>query len=332
VEPSKFPFITVCMPVRNEERFIAGTINELLQQNYPGHLYEIIVADGDSTDRTKNIVLEIAKEHPQVKLLPNPGKLPSSGRNVGFKNGKGEVFLVVDGHCKIPSTTLLKDIADCFAKSGAQVLGRPQPLDPPDLTVFQQAVALARSSKIGHGADSLIYSDYEGFVSPVSHGAVYKKEIFEKVGYVDENFDACEDVEFNYRVEQAGFTCFMSPKLAVKYYPRESLKGLFLQMSRYGKGRFKLVKKHFACLTIPLLVPPLFVLSLFVFAALAFFSWFFAYTFGLITAAYLALIIGVAISIAKKDGRQYLFFLVPIFVAIHIGLGWGFLKQLIFHK
>ena len=285
------PFITVVVPVRNEERFIAGTINELLAQDYPKDRFEIIVADGESSDRTKEIVAGISGTHPQVRLFDNPRRLSSAGRNVGFKNGRGYIFLVVDGHCHIGHDQLFKNIAACFEKSGAQCLGRPQPLDPPGLSDFQRAVALARASRIGHGGDSLIYSDHEGFVSPVSHGAVYKREVFGKIGYVDETFDVCEDVDFNYRVEKAGFKTYMSPSIAIKYYPRESLAALWRQMVRYGKGRYQFLRKHPETFSIMGMVPVVLVAGLFLLPVLGLVHSPFFSLFGIIYGFYLLTIL-----------------------------------------
>ena len=147
------PFITVVMPVRNEARFIVATLGQLLGQEYPPDRYEILVADGMSDDGTQAIVQEIAASNPQVRLLENSKRLSSAGRNVGFRNGIGVYFLVVDGHCFIPDNQLFNNMVDCFVKSGADCLGRPQTLDPPGLTHFQTAVALARESRLGHGGD-----------------------------------------------------------------------------------------------------------------------------------------------------------------------------------
>ena len=111
---SQFPFITVAMPVRNEENFIGGTLKELLQQDYPSDRFEIIVADGESTDETRKVVETIAHNYPQVVLWSNPGRLPSSGRNVGFRRGKGDIFVVIDGHCRINNDHFFRNIIDCF--------------------------------------------------------------------------------------------------------------------------------------------------------------------------------------------------------------------------
>jgi len=224
---------------------------------------------------------------------------------------------------------MLKNIVTCFEKSGADCLGRPQPLNPPDISNFQQAVALARQSRIGHGGDSLIYSDFEGFVSPVSHGAVYKRHVFDIIGYVDESFDACEDVEFNFRVEQAGFRTYMSPSIAVKYYPRQSLRALFSQMTRYGKGRFALTKKHPQSLSLNSLIPPTFVLALALIPLFFFTNNDLGLIWILFLCVYLLLILCASVSICWKHRFFYFHYLVPVFIAIHLGLGYGFISELL---
>lgn len=323
------PFITVCIPVRNEKRFIRGTIGQILSQDYPHDRYEIIVADGESSDGTGEIVRLISAQRANVILFNNSKRLSSAGRNIGFKNGKGDIFLVVDGHCYIGNDKLFKNIVACFEKSGAQCLGRPQPLDPPGISGFQKAVALARGSRIGHGGDSLIYSNHEGFVRPVSHGAVYKREVFEKVGYVDEDFDVCEDVEFNYRVEKAGFQTYMSPSIAVKYYPRENLSSLWHQMLRYGKGRFQLLQKHPETFSFLGLAPVSIVVGLFLMLTLGWIhpvlSIFFAFAYGL----YLLVVFATSIKIALRVGLSYLRYLPTIYLVIHFGLGFGFMYNFI---
>lgn len=328
------PFITITIPVRNESRFIHDTLLQLINQDYPSEFFEIIVSDGMSDDGTREIVQDLAQKHQNILLMDNTKRLSSAGRNVGFKSGRGDYFLVVDGHCYIPDNQLLRNVADCFEKSGADCLGRPQPLDPPGLTDFQKSVALARASRLGHGGDSLIFGEYEGFASPVSNGAAYKREVFEQVGYVDEDFDAAEDVEFNYRVEQAGFKCYTSPKLTIRYYPRENLKGLFRQMTRYGKGRRKFTSKHPQALTLNQLVPVAFTAGLLCLLCSLFLYLFTGVYLPLILTAlpyflYLVLVVAEAIRIAFKCGVKYAVPIPAIIFVIHFGLGWGFAKQLL---
>lgn len=338
---NSLPFITVVMPVRNESKHIRLALDQILNQDYFAENFEIIVADGVSDDETGLIVQHLATSNPQIKYFLNPGRLPSSGRNIGFKNGKGDIFVVLDGHIHIPDNQYLKNIAVSFEVSGADCLGRPQPLNPPGISPFQTGVAYARSSRIGHSQDSLIFNQSEGFVSPVSNGFAYIKKIFEKIGYVDENFDACEDLEFNYRVEKAGFKCFMSPKLMVKYFPRTNLVELFRQMRRYGQGRYKFINKHKEAFDLNQAIPSIFVGGFFSFLGLGLFNWglspnnqnnnaFYAfYLLAVVYGIYLLVIIVETIRISFKNRFLYFFLLPIIFFAIHVGLGWGFLQEFI---
>lgn len=326
----QLPFITAVMPVLDEASHIRATLEQLLGQDYPRDRFEIIVADGGSRDGTTGIVEELSRLNPCLRLADNPGRRSSAGRNVGFRLGRGDYFLVVDGHCHIPGRDLFLHVAGIFSRSGADCLGRPQPLDPPGLDGFQKAVAVARASRLGHGADSLIYADHEGFASPVSNGAAYRREVFERIGYVDESFDACEDVEFNWRAEQAGLSCYMSPRLTVKYYPRDTLGGLWRQMARYGRGRFRLFRKHPATLSAGTLIPPLFVIGLAAcLAGLALSvlagSRSAALAFSVPPLSYAALVLAWAAAIAAKHGLRVARHLPAVFFTIHAGLGTGFL-------
>ena len=59
---------------------------------------------------------------------------------------------------------------------------------------------------------------------PQSVAIAYRREVFERVGLFDESFDACEDVEFNHRIARAGLTCYFTPRVQVRYFPRDSVR------------------------------------------------------------------------------------------------------------
>jgi succinoglycan biosynthesis protein ExoA len=258
----EIPFISVIVPVRNEERFLTATLTQILEQDYPPDRFEILVADGRSTDRTRDLVAEFQQHHANLRLLDNPGWLSSAGRNAAIRAARGEVILLIDGHCRIEGRRHLREVASAFARSGADCLGRPQPLDVGGATGLQQAVALARSSPLGHHPDSEIYSGHEGFVAPESVAVAYRRPVFDRVGLFDEAFDACEDVELNHRVARAGLRCFFTPRIAVHYQPRATLGGLFRQMVRYGRGRVRLLRKHPGTFGLLGFVPALFLAGL----------------------------------------------------------------------
>lgn len=326
---SEVPFISVVLPVRNEERFLGSTVAQLQGQDYPDDRVEILVCDGMSDDGTRNLVERIALSDSRVRLLDNPGFRSSSGRNVGFRAARGEIALVIDGHVKLYDDRLLKNVARLFRESDAACLGRPQRLLATEPGGWSESIALARASWLGHGADSLIYSDYEGFAPAASMGAAYRSWVFERVGYVDESFDACEDLEFNTRLDQAGLRCFTSPDVGVGYFARDSLRGLWRQLHRYGFGRFKYLVRHPASFSVNQLLPAALVLGL---AGLPLAAWL-SRTLGWIGAGvvafYLALVLLESFRLARRSGWNHLPRLTAIFPTIHLALGTGFLASLL---
>ena len=324
-EESKY-LLAIVMPVRNEEKFLGQTLDQIYLQDFPMNKIEIVIADGFSTDKTRAIAEAFKGRFGSIKILDNPGKIPSSGRNVGVKNSTAPYILILDGHTFIPSKNFLSDIIETFQTTNADCLCRPQPLLPPDINEFQKSIALCRGSVLGHNPGSEIYAEFDGEVDPTSSGAMYRREVFNKIGYFDEQFDACEDVEFNHRVKTAGLKSYLSQKLTVLYYPRDSIQGLWKQMNRYGMGRFKFAKKHnifspvqwFAGLAVLIFAMGL-VLSLI--------SPTIYDMFRPATAFYLLIILVFSFFLALKEKHiGCLLYGILIFPTIHFGLGYGFLK------
>jgi succinoglycan biosynthesis protein ExoA len=312
--------LTVVVPVHNEERYIARTIQYLLDQDYPHEKLEILVGVADSDDQTSKVVQSIAARERRVKFFHNPHGLSCGARTLGAQMAAGEIILYVDGHVYIDNDQLFRNTVRLMDEKDVSILSRPQFLDTPDNSFFQRAVSLARKSPVGHGPDSTIYSTEEMYVDPSSSGACYRREVFDRVGYFDLSFDACEDVEFNYRCARAGLRSFTSMKAAVYYYPRSSLRSLFQQMCRYGSGRFRLARKHPGTLLtagMPLL------------GLLCFFWPFLLYPFLAASIAYVAALSLSSIVIARRHGWDYLPVLCLIYPAIHFGLGWGFIREIL---
>lgn len=322
-----YPKISVVIPIRNEALYIARTIRYLLDQDYPRDRLELLVVVGDSDDNTAEIVQGIAAQDARVRYIYNPKTFSSSARNMGARVGTGEVITYVDGHTYIDNDQLLKNTARLMQEKEVAVLSRPQFLETPDNTTFQKAVALARRSLIGHGLDSTIYTEKDMYVNPASSGATYRREVFDRVGWFDEHFDASEDYEFNYRVAAAGYKAFTSLKLAVYYYPRKSLGALFKQMARYGTGRMRLARKHPTTLGIGTLMPVLFTLGLVLLPLAALFSIWSLYVWALAYGAYLVAVLASALLISVRHGLVYLALVPPIYFIIHLGLGYGFLRE-----
>ena len=352
---AKLPRVSVVMPIRNEEAYIYHTLNQVLRQETawvePGDNqreieFEVLVVDGCSTDQTPAIVAEFAAENPRVRLLNNPGKLSSFARNVGVENSTGDYVVIIDGHCEIPSQTYLVDLVRAFERTGADCLGRPQPLDVTHASNLQKAIAAARNSRLGHHPDSFIYSKVEIPVPAISVAVADRREVFDVVGIFDTRFDACEDCEFNHRIDQFGLSCFLVPELAIKYQPRNSLRSLFYQLARYGRGRVRLFRKHPKSFSVTALVPALFFLGVVIGPAICWsFSPLWYVYFGVIAIYLLAIAAFPVVSSSRpsddvqgsneaKDinevkGRNIkaLAMMPLVYLTIHLGSAWGVIRQ-----
>ncbi|MCK4783093.1 MAG: glycosyltransferase [Desulfobacteraceae bacterium] len=329
-------YLSIVVPIRNEEKFILENLRQLVRQEYSKDRYEILVVDGMSTDSTAKEVQEFIAVHPDIniKFLENPGILSSRARNVGVRNAHGKIIAFIDGHVYIPDDQLFVNIEKSVTANNAIALARPQHLDVPVLDKNSKAywIAVSRKTWLGHSTKSFIYGEHEGFVDPTSSGFAYHRSVFDKVGYFDESFDAAEDVEFNYRVKQAGIMAYTSHKLLVYYYPREHFLALFKQQTRYGEGRARFVKKHPQSFSIETLVPVA-VFVFFMFFPLAVIIQRPAWVF-LIVVCLAFLYWGILLATAIKETLQWKRFWPVLLVSFgiwvtHMGLGWGFLKTII---
>jgi succinoglycan biosynthesis protein ExoA len=318
------PFISVIVPVRNEAAFLADTLQQLLDQRYDPTRFEVIVADGRSTDDTRAIVAALQARYPQLRLLDNPRRWSSAGRNAAVRAARGDIVLLIDGHCQLKNPYYLQNVADAFAESSADSIGRPQPLDVSGAKRMQRAIAAARASRLGHHPGSHIYSGRAGYVPPQSVAIAYRRSVFDAVGLFDERFDACEDVEFNHRVAQAGLTCWFSPRVRVHYHPRASLPGLFRQMVRYGRGRIRLLRKHPETFSLSCFLPALFLAGIVIGPLLAFTSSLLVLLYAVVLGIYGAILLSFSIALCVCEQDAALLPLFPlVFLTIHAGAGAG---------
>jgi len=332
-------YLSVVIPVRNEGKHLTDTLDSLINQDYPSDKFELIIVDGMSEDNTRTIVENFMESHKtyKIKLLNNPGIWSSRARNIGIKEAVGKLIAVIDGHVYIPDDQLFNNMERSKEENNALCLARPAPLDVPGLKTGKAYwIAVARKTWLGHSKNSLIYSDHEGFVDPMSSGFAYDRSVFEKVGYFDESFDAAEDVEFNFRLKKAGIFAFTSPHFTIFSYPRESLYSLFRQQVRYGVGRARFAIKHPQGFSREAYLPTFIFLGhllLPVLMVLLKYSKYFGLLLFMLFLFYWILLLhtGMRIAIRKKFFWPGFYISVAIWI-IHVGLGWGFFKEKILGK
>jgi len=327
-DETRLLFVSVILPVRNEAQFIQRVLTELVEQDYDPRCFEVIVVDGESTDDTPTLVGKFAEQHSNVRLLRNPRRWSSAARNIGIRAARGDVVVIVDGHCEIGDDQFLTKLATAFVTSRADCLGRPQPLDVSQANILQRAIAAARSSRLGHHPESYVYASKSQFVPAKSVAAAYRRSVFETVGYFDESFDACEDYEFNHRTDLAGLRCYFTPEVAVRYVPRGSLLSLFRQLIRYGRGRIRLLRKHPGSASISTFIPAAFVLGLALGLPLSFISpWLAAGYVGTLL-LYIAIVLSCSLQVALRSANLHLLAWLPlVFPVVHVGAGVGLLIE-----
>ncbi len=332
-------YLSVVIPIRNEEEFILDTLKSLINQDYPKERYELIIVDGHSTDKTCDIVKDFILNHndAQIYLHDNPGLLSSRARNIGAKKARGKLIAVIDGHVHIPNNKLFSNMEKLKEKTGAMCLSRPAPLDVPGISENSTAywIAASRKSWIGHSRNSFIYSDFEGFIDPMSSGFAYDSSVFQTIGNFDENFDAAEDVEFHFRLKDAGIEAYTSPEFLIYSYPRESIKSLFIQQLRYGFGRGRLVWKHRKAFTKETMIPSLlfiFFVSSPLFAITFTKILFLSIPYILFFSLYWLILLGTGLFVSLKKKKIFPGILIALSIWVtHMGLGWGFIKAIYYN-
>lgn len=94
------PLVTVTMPARNEEKYIARAIESVINQTYSK--LEILIINDNSTDKTGDIIKRYAVKDKRIKYLEGNGTGVADARNILFSEAKGE-FIVnadADDYCK----------------------------------------------------------------------------------------------------------------------------------------------------------------------------------------------------------------------------------------
>ncbi len=323
------PFVSVIIPVRNERAMLPRLLDQLLAQNYPPDCYEILVVDGRSTDGTPDLVRRrFSGRATSIRVLDNPKLHSSAGRNIGLRAAHGDIILFLNGHCAVPSRNLIEDSVALLQRTRVGCLCRPHPLLAPAATDTGEVIAQARASWLGH--DPLPCDpSHSGLIDPVRGGATYRRELFERIGLFDESFDACEDLDLNTRVRQAGITAFADPRLTVHDQPRAHVGLLFRDMQRQGRARLRLMTRHRGCFSPAWLAP----LALLLLPVVAFAWWLLpALAAAILTVPLAAFAFAVALAslqLGARFGAGYAWRAPGIFAAIWLGLGCGLLLELL---
>jgi succinoglycan biosynthesis protein ExoA len=321
------PTVTVIMPVRNEEGFIARSLGAVLGQSYPAELVQVLVADGMSEDRTREIVDGLARARPAatVEIVDNPGGIVPTGFNAALDRAKGDVIVRVDGHTVI-APDYVEACVEALAASGADAVGGR--MDAQGSGPVGTAIALATSSRFGVGDARFHYATGEHWVDTVYLGA-WRRELFARVGRFDPEMVRNQDDEFSYRLRAAGGRLLLTDRIRSRYHSRGSLRTVFRQYRQYGFWKVRVLQKHPKQMSARQFVPPLFVAALAAGAVLAPASRSARRGLAGLVGAYAVAALAASVAVAHRHGWRHLPVLPAAFAAIHVGYGSGFLAGLV---
>lgn len=256
---SQAPSVSVIVPVRNEIRHIEACIRALLEQVDPPERYEVLAVDGISDDGTRELLAEIAREDPRLRVLDNPRKIVSTGLNLAIEEAVGDVIIRVDGH-----TTVARDFVranlNLFAEH-PEAWSVGGPIAHRGITRTARSIAAAMSSAIGVGGASHRFESYEGYAEGTAFPA-FRSWVFDRIGRFDESLVRNQDDELNFRITLAGGKIFISPRVKHQYFVRGSYRALFSQYMQYAYWKIEVTRKHKRIIAVRHLAPGVFIVAL----------------------------------------------------------------------
>ena len=309
--------VLAVIPCLNEKAHLPGLLDQLLADPI---IDLIVVADGGSTDGSRELVETRLAGEPRLRLMHNTARIQSAGVNCAVRQFGDDYdwLLRVDAHCLYPdlyASTLLA----AAAESGAQSV--VVPMVTRSNGGFQTAAATAQNSVIGTGGSPHRHLKNGQFVNH-GHHALMDINRFRAVGGYCEAMPCNEDAELDHRLVAAGALIWLDPRAAIDYFPRRDPIALARQYFRYGVGRARNIRRHSLRPAmrqlIPLLVPAAALLAILAF-------WHPVFALPLMIWSIATIVAGVFIGLRAKSGWAMLSGVAA--AIMHFGWGCGFLRE-----
>ncbi|MBU1798022.1 MAG: glycosyltransferase family 2 protein, partial [Bacteroidetes bacterium] len=211
--------ISILLPTHNEELFIEKSLNSLLKNDYDKNMFEILVIDGMSTDKTLEITNRKHINDSRIKIISNDKIIFPAAINLGIKHAKGDIIVIVGAHAKYPKN-YLTECVNGLNKYKADNVGGILETRSLKTTTLSKLIIASLSSSFGVGNSTFRVGSAEAIEVDTVFGGCYRKEVFDKYGNFNENLISSSDMEFNKRITKAGAKIILLPWIKVIYYTR----------------------------------------------------------------------------------------------------------------
>jgi len=221
--PTPTKTVAVIIPCYNEESYVARCLDSILSNDYDARYLDIVVVDGMSNDKTREIVTKYAQRYPHIRLLDNRKKNKPAALNLAINETDSEVVMRIDAHA-IYEESYISKLVSGLDNFDADNIGGIRETDLGRST-WQGAVGIAISHPFAAG--NAVYrtgvkSPSPRLVDTVFCGC-YRREVFGEIGLFNPKLIRTQDREFNLRLTYNGGKIVLDPTVRCTYFPRTQL-------------------------------------------------------------------------------------------------------------
>lgn len=321
--------LSVICPIYNEEKYIAKCIDSILAQDYPHDDMEILLVDGMSKDKTRDIVSGYIDKYHFIKILDNPYKIVPYAMNIGIQNARGDIIIRLDAHATY-ELNYFSVLVHSLKRLRADNVGSVCKTDVLNKNAKTLAIREVLCNKFGVGNSTFrtgITKEME--VDTVPFGC-WRKSVFDKYGLYDIRLVRNQDIELNKRILHGGGKIYIVPNTYCTYLARETFKAL--AKNNYGNGKWNILTvyytKQLKSLSVRHFVPLMFLLSLIIPLLLSMIYFPFILLSLTSLLVYLFFIAGISLKLSLHKNLNF-FYLLTSFIVLHVSYGWGSLMGLL---
>ena len=326
----KVPRVSLIIPCYNEQASIGLLLEAIRRQTCRLDENEVIIADGMSTDGTREAIRDYASHHPElsIRLIDNPQRIIPAALNKAIEAAEGDVIIRLDAH-SAPNPDYVERCLAVLEETDAANVGGVWEIQPGAETWTARAIAAAASHPLGAGDARYRISGDPGPVDTVPFGA-FRKDWLERVGPFNEDLLTNEDYEYNVRIRNAGGLIWFDPSIRSIYFARPDLRSLARQYWRYGFWKVRMLRLYPGTLRWRQALPPIFVLIAVVLGFLSLVFPLASLFFSIQLGVYILTTITFAFLEGYKRNDLGVAFGFPISIwTMHIAWGSGFLWSLL---